>query len=253
MKLASINVEHHKNIAIVKLNNGVTNALNLDFIQEISNNIQKLEKDKSIKGLIITSENNKFFSIGFDLPQLNQLNDEGLKLFYHTFNQLSLDLYKIPKPIIAAITGHAIAGGCILAICCDYRFIADERKLMGLNEIKLGLPVPYPSDCILRQLVGPKNAQEIVYTGEFYEPNKSLEMGLVDVVLPMDQVLPKAIEKVKLLCEMSGDAFEIIKNNRVEKVVEMIKNNLEEKQQNFLRCWKLDDTQKLIKEAIKKF
>ena len=73
---------------------------------------------------------------------------------------------------------------------------------MGLNEIKLGLPVPYPADCILRQLVGARIAQEICYTGEFYGPDELFTMGLVDQVLSADELLDKAIEKAKLVGEM---------------------------------------------------
>lgn len=77
-----------------------------------------------------------------------------------------LALYTLPKPVVAAITGHAIAGGCILALCCDYRFISEGRKLMGLNEVKLGVPVPYLADRVLHALVGTRYAREIIESGE---------------------------------------------------------------------------------------
>ena len=74
-----------------------------------------------------------------------------------------------------------------MALCCDYRFIAEGRKLMGLNEVKLGVPVPYLGDCILRHLVGARHARDIMDTGDFYHPEVLLQMGMVDQALPLEK------------------------------------------------------------------
>jgi enoyl-CoA hydratase/carnithine racemase len=246
-------VEIKDNVAVLKLQRSVTNALNLDFLNKISSNLHDLEKDPQVRAIVLTSANDKFFAIGFDLPYLIELEKEGVETFYTTYNQLSVDLFSFPKPVVAAINGHAIAGGCILTLCCDYRYISEGRKLMGLNEIKLGLPVPYPGDRILHQIVGAQYAKEIMEVGEFYTPDISLEMGMVNQVFPSEQVLSKSIEKAKLLGEYPAHAYKMIKQNRVEKVKNEILGSLEEKQQYFLKCWDKDETQNLLKEAIKKF
>lgn len=246
-------VEINDNVAVLELQRSVTNALNLDFIKEISNSLHDLEKEPEVIAIVLTSANDKFFCIGFDLPHLIELEKEGVETFYTTYNRLCLDLFSLPKPVVAAINGHAIAGGCILTLCCDYRFISEGRKLMGLNEIKLGLPVPYPGDRILTQIVGFRVAREIMETGEFYPSEVSLEMGMVDQVLPSDQVLTKSIERAKFLGNYPAHAYKMIKQNRVEKVKDEILENLEDRQRYFLRCWGNDETQNLLKEAIKKF
>ena len=110
-------------------------------------------------------------------------------------------LFTFPKPTAAAISGHAIAGGCILTLCCDYRYIAEGRKLMGLNEIKLGVPVPYVADCILRSLVGFRHAREIMESGDFYQPETSFQKGLVDAVLPLENVLAPVASRVDIFCQ----------------------------------------------------
>jgi len=246
-------INHQDNVAIMNLNRGVTNPINLDLVKTISKNIQNLKDDNSTKSLILTSNNNKFFSIGFDLPELFELSIEELKTFYTSFNRLCLDLYSFPKPTLAALTGHAIAGGCILALCCDYRYISEGRKLMGLNEIKLGLPVPYPADALLRQLIGSRLAQEVVELGEFYQPEDSLSMGLVNKVFPVDQVLSEAINNAKILGNLPQNAFAQIKQNRTEGVKEQILSRLDEKEDFFLSCWQDDEVRELLREAIKKF
>ena len=199
MNQKMIRIEYHNKVAIVKLDRDVTNALNLELVTELNKTLQKVKNNPDINSLVITGSNEKFFSIGFDIPQLFGFSKDDFMVFYKAFNRVCLELYTLPKLTIAAITGHAVAGGCILALCCDYRFIAEGRKKMGLNEIKLGVPIPYPADCILRQIVGFRNAREIVDTGEFYLPDKLLQMGMVDLILPLDQLLFKSIEKAKLL------------------------------------------------------
>jgi enoyl-CoA hydratase/carnithine racemase len=246
-------VEIKDNVAVLKLQRSVTNALNLDFLKEISNSLHDLEKAHQVGAIVLTSANDKFFAIGFDLPYLIELEKEGVETFYTTYNQLSVDLFSFPKPVVAAINGHAIAGGCILTLCCDYRYISEGRKLMGLNEIKLGLPVPYPGDRILHQILGARYAKEVMEIGEFYPPEVSLEMGMVDQVFPLEQVLTKSIERAKLLGNYPAHAYKMIKQNRVENVKDEILKSLEEKQRYFLKCWEKDETQNLLKEATKKF
>ncbi|UCG92083.1 MAG: hypothetical protein JSV97_13690, partial [candidate division WOR-3 bacterium] len=129
----------------------------------------------------------------------------------------------------------------------------EGKNKMGLNEIKLGVPVPYLADCILRQIVGYRNAREIMDTGEFYEPENLLQLGIVDMVLSVEQVLAQSIEKAKLLGSMPHNAFAMIKCNRVEMVKLEALSKLQEKEQFFLECWYSEETRKRLREAIAKF
>lgn len=245
--------EVHDTVGVLKLNREVTNAINHEMVIRISENLQEMKYESNIRSVVFSSENEKFFAIGFDIPELFELEREDFEEFYHSFNQLCLDLYSFPKPTIAALKGHAIAGGCIIALCCDYRYIAEGRKLMGLNEIKLGVPIPYPGDCILRQLIGSQNAMEMTYTGEFYSSKKLLEKGVVNKVLPLEQVLTESIKKATSLGALPQKAFKRIKHNRIEMVETQIRRNLTEKENIFIERWFSDKTRELLTEAMKKF
>lgn len=248
-----ISLEVFENVGILKLNRGITNAINLELVEQINKNLQKIKADPEINSVVLSSANNKFFAIGFDIPELIKLSRNEFKVFYQSYNQLCLDLYSFPKPSVAALLGHAIAGGCILALCCDYRFIAEGRKLMGLNEVKLGVPIPYPGDCILRQIVGSRLAQEITYVGDFYPSTELLQMGMVDDVFPLEQVINKSIEKAKLLGSVPQGAFERIKRNQIEIVRAQIIEYLAEKERIFLEHWFSAEAQEQLNEAVKKF
>ena len=166
---------------------------------------------------------------------------------------MCLSLYTLPKPTVAAITGHAVAGGCILALCCDYRFIAEGKRLMGLNEIKLGVPVPYLADCVLQSIVGTRNARDMMDTGDFYAPADLARLGLVDEVLPAGDVMPKAIEKAQRLGAWPSPAFALIKRNRVEQIEQRVLARREEKERLFVDGWYSDEARRRLKEATEKF
>lgn len=246
-------VEHQDNMAVIKLQRGVTNPLDMQLVDELGRTLNRAGSDPAVRAVALGSANDKFFSIGFDIPKLFELARSDFTAYYQAYNRVCLDLFTLPKPTVAAITGHAIAGGCILALCCDYRVIGNGRKLMGLNEIKLGVPVPYVADRILRDLVGGRLARQIVESGEFYGPEESLSLGLVDQVCPADQVLSQAISKASVLGSLSLEAFAMIKRNRVERVEAEILARLEDKEQLFVGRWYSEETRERLREAMAKF
>ncbi len=246
-------VSHKDGAAIITLNRKVTNALNLELVRELSFNLRMLELDTDTHGVVLTSANDKFFSIGFDIPSLYKLPLEEFRKFYQTFNRTCIQLFSFPKPTIAAITGHAVAGGCILALCCDYRYIADGNRKMGLNEIKLGVPIPYPADCILRETVGFRTYREVVDSGDFHLPDVLITMGLVDRVVPVDQLHAQACEKILSFGGHTHTAFAMIKQNRVAPVLSDIHSLLRIREEYFLTCWYSVSTRQNLQQAMAKF
>jgi enoyl-CoA hydratase/carnithine racemase len=241
-----------ESIAIVKLNRSATNPFDLDLVNELSGILEKVKQDPGIHGLVFGSSG-KFFSIGFDIQRMYEFSRKDFTVFFKAFNQVCLSLYTLPKPTVAAVTGHAIAGGCILILCCDYRFIGEGRYLVGLNEIKLGVPVPYLADCVLRDIVGTRIAKEIIDSGDFYQPGESSRLGLVDHVYPAGEVLDRAIKKAVQIGSWPQAAFAIIKRNRTEGVEACFHARKESKEESFIDCWYSDASRTLLKDAISKF
>jgi len=249
----TMRVEREGKVAIAVLDNGVINAIGPDLVAELSETLQDLRGDDSVGAVILTSANDKFFSIGLEIPALLQLSKPDFRNFYKAFNRLCIDLFRFPKPTYAAISGHATAGGCVLALCCDHRIIAEGRKLMGLNEIKLGVPLPYPIACILREIAGAVQATAIAESGELFPPDALLKMSLVDRVLPLEEVRSQAIAAAeKLACE-STPAFRAIKQSRIEVVLERISSRLNEKEEIFVNAWCSEETQVRLSKAAEKF
>jgi enoyl-CoA hydratase/carnithine racemase len=248
-----VRVERDKGVAVVRLDRGVINPINLEMVRKLAETLEALRADAGVTGVVLASASRKFFSMGFDLPELLELDRAGMAEFFGAFNEACVSLYTLAKPTIAAIENHAVAGGCILALCCDYRYIAEGRNLMGLNEIKLGVPVPYLAQCILQQVAGGRAAREVAYGGELHEPEELLKMGLVDRVLKPAQVLVDAINRAKELGAMSSEAFAAIKRTRTDRIQRLYALNSEEKEKEFLDCWFSEGTRPLLQEAMAKF
>jgi len=249
----TILTERVDRVALIRLNRGVTNALGPACVADLARALREAREDEDIRGLVITSAGEKFLSIGWDIPHLYALDREAFRAFFRAFNEMCRSLFTMPKPTAAAIAGHAVAGGCILAICCDYRFIAEGRKLMGLNEIKLGVPVPWLADRVLRSIVGEHRAERIIAEGEFYEAARCRKMGLVDEVLPPDVVLDRAIEKVRSLDAFPAAAWALIKRSRTMEIESAVDALGPEREQEFLDHWFSDEARDRLGAAMERF
>jgi len=249
----AVRLERQDELGLLIMQSGVTNPIDEDLIDGLDRGLEAVRRDDGLVGLVLTGSNDKFFSIGLNLPQLIGQGRQETLAFYHHFTETCLALYTFPKPIIAALNGHAVAGGCILALCCDYRFLADGRRRMGLNEIHLGVPVPYVADCILRHLLGARLAREIVDGGQFYEAQDLLRMGLVDRTMPSDELRHQAGAKARELGRAPGGVFAKIKRDRTEGIEAEIRSRLAEKENDFLESWASPAVQASLAEAAKRF
>jgi len=240
-------------VARLRLAKSVTNSIDLPLVEALHRAVREVRDDPEVTGVVLGSGNDKFLSIGFDIPSLFPLSRDDFATFYRAFNRMFLDLYALPKPVVVALTGHAIAGGCVLALGGDYRIVAEGRKLIGLNEVKLGVPVPYPADCAVRALVPAGHAKMIVEDGEFHEPPMAFELGLVDDIRPAGEVWPAAIGRTGRLGATPGGAYAVIKRNRVEPVLAEMRAGLAEREEAFLDCWFAAGTREKLEAAIESF
>jgi enoyl-CoA hydratase/carnithine racemase len=243
-------IESRRNIAITRLNNKATNAASPELINDLSAAITQVKNE--FQGMILTG-GEKFFCIGFDLPELLKLDRPAMTEFFYQFNQVAFDIFTLPLPTACAITGHAIAGGNILALACDYRVMAAGKRLIGLNEVKLGVPVPYLADLMLRQRIGDRAATHMVYRGEFMESSQAEQTGLVDEVLSQEGLEDRAVERIAELASLPRPAFAAIKANRVEAIRLRYEENYRSRNEIFLDCWFSKPVQELLFEAAKKF
>jgi len=144
-------------------------------------------------GALVLSGTPGMFSAGLDLPYLLTLDRAGIRVMWKNLYSLLRTLAASPLPVVAAITGHSPAGGAVLAIHCDVRVMADGDFRIGLNEVRVGLPLPPVILAATQRLVGPRQAERLSVSGVLLLPAEAARLGLVDEVAPADRVVERAV------------------------------------------------------------
>ncbi len=248
--MANVIIEPQEDIAVLRLNNGVTNAISPELVNDLHTALQRVKTE--FNGMVLAG-GDKFFCIGLDLPGLLQLGRAEMIEFYGMLNQAVLDLYTLPMPTACAIAGHATAGGAVLALATDFRFVAKGHKLIGFNEVKIGLPVPGLADLILRQMIGDRHATDLIFNGEFLEPEQAHKIGLVDGVLSIEEVEKEACAKIAELAELPPGGLALVKKHRVDDVRSRYEKMRVSEADGFLDCWFKPSVQALLAEVATKF
>jgi len=199
MSYNTIKFEQKDNFAILILNRpDKLNALNTELFNELDDAITKVELDDSIKLLILTGEGEKAFAAGADIKELNQSDKNSGKLFSQKGSKVMRRLELLNIPVIAAVNGFALGGGCELAMSCHIRFASDNAKF-GQPEVNLGILPGYGGTQRLPRLVGVAKAIELTISGNIIDANDALNIGLVNQVYPQAELIDKTIEFANLV------------------------------------------------------
>lgn len=243
-----VNIHEKNGIVTLSLNRGKVNPLNGSVVEEILGSLKTIEDDSAVNAVIFTGQG-KFFSFGFDVPELLTYSRAAFSDFLAKFTNLYSYMFLYPKPIIAALNGHTIAGGCMLALACDRRIIISEKAKISLNEIDLGVPIFVGITEILRFCVGSRIATEILYSGTLYSPEQAYSLGLVDEVVGTDDLTDAANKAASDLASKPYPAFTGIKSLLRKQILAEIAQRENESIQEFVDIWFSDSTRAILKDV----
>jgi len=167
------------------------NALNIKTVSELNDAIKDAVDNDDVKGIIITGEGEKAFVAGADIKEISELNEVNGRKFSENGQEVFASIENCEKPVIAAVNGFALGGGCELAMACHIR-IASENAKFGQPEVKLGIIPGYGGTQRLTHLVGKGKAMELMMTGEMISAKVALGLGLVNYVVPVGELISKA-------------------------------------------------------------
>lgn len=228
-------------IATVTLSRGKVNALNESVVEELNSTLANLENDQSIKAIILTGQG-KFFSFGFDIPEFLNYSKQEFSRYLTKFTALYTYMFLHPKPIVAALNGHTIAGGCMLALACDYRVMVSEKAKISLNEIEFGSSVFAGSVEMLRFWVGNRNATTVLYSGTMYNAEEAKELGLVDAVITESDLMSEARAAAAELGDKARPAFRSIKALLRKSLAAEMQTREKESIREFVDIWYSEST-----------
>ena len=246
----------HGEIVELRLARAPVNALHPGLCTDIANALRSALADGA-QGIVLSGGPN-VFSAGMDVPHLLSLGDERAALLsaWEAFFATALALADCPVPVVAAIAGHAPAGGCVLALCCDYRVMATSPDparpfRIGLNETQVGLVAPEGIQRLLRRVVGPYRAERLLVSGELVTAEQALAWGMVDEVLAIDEVVPRAVAWLQQLLALPREAMLHTRRiARADVAVALQPQNIQ--LERFIDAWSAPHTQAALHALVAK-
>jgi len=249
MEFIKVTEQHERFVALIQLNRPKElNALNLQLMQELRDTLQQLDKNDLVRVIIITG-NEQAFAAGADIKQMADKSPVDMLVIdqFSTWDQIR----KTKKPIIAAVSGFALGGGCELAMTCDM-IIASESAKFGQPEIKIGVMPGAGGTQRLTRAIGKAKAMELVLTGRFISAEEALSYGLINKIVPVEMYLYEATQLAKEIAQMSPIAIQLAK----EAVNRSFETHLDEglllERKNFYLAFASEDQKEGMKAFIEK-
>jgi enoyl-CoA hydratase len=249
MEFIKVNPQYEKYIALIELNRpNELNALNLQLMGELRDALKELDSDDNVRAIIITG-NERAFAAGADIKQMaDKTAIDMLKIDqFSTWDQIR----KTKKPLIAAVSGFALGGGCELAMTCDM-IIASETAKFGQPEIKIGVMPGAGGTQRLTKAIGKAKAMELVLSGRFISGEEAQQYGLVNKVVPVEMYMYEATQLAKEIAQMSPIASQLAK----EAVNRSFETHLDEgltfERKNFYLAFATEDQKEGMRAFIEK-
>jgi len=212
MSYQTILFEKEGVVAILKFNRPkALNAINPDVLEEVRAVLDQVERDESIKVLVLTGEGDRAFVAGADIAHMSQLTPLEMRHFSRTGQELLFKLENLSIPVIASVNGFALGGGLEIAMACDFIY-ASEKAKFGQPEINLGLIPGFGGTQRLPRLIGKSRAKEICMTGDMIGAREALDIGLINKVFPPEQLWEETMNSAKLLSEKGSVSLKAIKD-----------------------------------------
>lgn len=190
-------------ISVVTIDDGKANALDVDVFGELDSVFDACEEDAAI---VLTGREG-MFSAGLNTKVMASLDDDGLAELLAVFGRTTMRLWLEPRPVVAAATGHAIAGGTILAMACDHTVAAEGKFGWGLTETTIGFPMPGFVITLARGNVRADRLDDLILPGALVDPRTAVEVGFADEIADPGEVLDRALTKARALAELPRTVY----------------------------------------------
>jgi enoyl-CoA hydratase len=241
-------IQRDQEVAVIILRAGRANAMDEAFLNGILRLFDEVESSGA-RAAVLTGYD-VYFSAGLALPSLLGLPREQMGPFMGLFDKVMRRVFAFPLPVVAAVNGHAIAGGCVLSLQCDLRLMADAPVKIGLNEVQNGLGLPASALEALRFHVLSSSLVSVALEGSLFSPSEAKRVGLVDEVLPSSDLLGKSIARARSLARGGPEAVAQIKRALRRPFLERIEREGVEQRERWLDTWFSPAAQDRLAEAV---
>ncbi len=222
--MSAVNVTLEKDIAHIHFDDGKANVLNAESLAALDEAFTEAQDAKAV----VFSGREKMFSGGLDLRTLPTLSEQDFLKTLGQFGRFCSRLLTYPRPVVAAVTGHAIAGGTVLLLCCDHRVGEDIDAKIGLSEVPIGMPLPTFVIRLAQQTVSKRSVLESILHGRLYKPNEAAEMGYLQEFTPPGMSVERAFEVADCLAKLPNPAYQLTKERLTANITETMASFEEE-------------------------
>jgi enoyl-CoA hydratase len=243
-----IELTRQDDVAILTMVHGKANALSTAFCDALAAAVQ----DATDARAIVITGRGRIFSAGVDLPRLLDGGPAYVREFLPALHRLYDTVFFHPKPIVAAINGHAVAGGCVLACAADRRVMAAGDGRIGVTELLVGVPFPPLAFEIMRYVTAPQFFPHIVFSGATFPPPDAKARGLIDDIVPADALMDHALRAAETLAALSPQAFAVTKSQMRQPVAERTASNARDFDEAVVGVWTAQETLDCVRDYVAK-
>lgn len=244
----AVSTTNDRGVAVVTLDRAHGNAINDALVDGLLRAFHDCEEDPAI-GVVVLAAAGKVFCPGLDLQDLLPLDRPAMSRFLDRFEACVLNMYAFSKPVIAAVSGHAVAGGSVLALTADWRIVR-RGALMGLNEVRVGVPLPFGVAQILRESVPPHREAEIALLGRNFQDEEALAVGFAHELVEPEGLEAAWRARAEEFLTRDLEAMRITKRYLRAPAVERIRGSARQLQAEFLDRWFSEGTKRRIAAIV---
>ena len=250
--MSKIALEREGPLAVLRLKKARANAIDRTLLQDLVEASRELAADESVTGVLLASAHPRVFCPGLDLIALQNVDRAELESFMVLFAEAIQTLFGLEKPLVAALGGHAVAGGCVLALTADLRILSAENAQMGLNEVQVGVPLPWTVTQLLQFALPPPALARIALDGCNCADQEALQTGLAQELAPPDGFEEHCLERLASLASRESGAFGLTKRFLRESTLQRMREGEPERLPLFLDAWFSAGSQERIQAQIAK-
>ena len=233
-------------IGVLTLSHGKASALDLEFLDAIDSAFRDAEKYDAV---VVTGDG-KIFSAGVDLFRLTNDGSEYVDRFLPSLDRAFLSILRCSRPVVAAVNGHAIAGGCLIALAADRALMATGGGRIGVPELRVGVPFPALAAQILESMAAPAVACRLALSGDTISAEKALELGLIDEVTSVEDLMPRSLAVARDLLSIPRDTFALTKKRWNEALIARAEEESKTFGAETLAIWRSPATHQTIRDYL---
>jgi enoyl-CoA hydratase len=248
--MTGLRLERQGALTVLRLDKPRGNAIDEPLVDALREAARSLAADGDVRGVLLASAHPRIFCPGLDLPTLIGYDRERMQHFMLRFAEAVWALFGLSKPVVAAVAGHAVAGGCILALTADHRVLRRGGAEMGLNEVRIGVPLPWSVSVLLRSVVPAGSLARVALLGRNFADEEARAAGLADELADADGFEQRCLERLAEYAEKDAYAFGTTKTYLRAPVLQAMQAHEEARMSDFLDGWFADSTRARMQEMV---